>query len=72
MSLQYTATSLRVDFYHIQSFTGLFDPRMIRSTVDLQHTYAVEYEYMACLQASRRGELKVRDLLFGINSSPRV
>ena len=28
---------LRVDFYHIQSFTGLFDPRMIRGTVDLQY-----------------------------------
>ena len=77
MSLQYTPTSLRVDFYHIQSFTGLFDPRMIRGTADLQYctdlqycadlqyctdlrnfTYAVESECMACLQASRRGELR--------------
>ena len=62
---------LRVDFYHIQSFTCLFDPRMIRGTADLQYctdlqyltylrnfTYAVESECMACLQASRRGELR--------------
>ena len=28
---------LRVDFYQIQTFTGLFDPHMIRGTADLQY-----------------------------------
>ena len=72
-----TLLMLRVDFYQIQTFTGLFDPHMIRGAADLQYctdlhyctdlqyctdlrnfTYAVEYECMACLQASRRGELR--------------
>ena len=75
--LQFWDTALRVDFYHIQSFTGLFDPRMIRGIADLQYctdlrnfTYAVEHECIVFLQAPRRGELKVRDLFFGINGSP--